>query len=278
MLDDEVCGLFNVGIRHLGIRAHALRRDDRHAVAFGEIVESIVRRDEVALALRNRGDLLLDLCIERIELGEVGGAVRPNLLLMLGHELGETVRRLLCRLLVKRNAEPEVRVDDALAVLFHAQYSVRREVRRHRRAALFKDFDHLSFEMQPVVKHEISILELFEIRRLSNVKMWVFSRWNDEVNIDVVARQLLRHIGEKRRRHRDLLLARGRIPRRTAAARCQKHRREAQSQQKQPLAVPTKHPLQKIHTAPSFKIFLACSIARSSEVVNEIEYHYFIYI
>ena len=171
-----------------------------------------------------------------------------------------------------------MRVDDALAVLFHAQYSIRREVRRHRRPALFKDFDHLALEMQSVVKHEIGILELFEIRRLSDVKMRVFSRRNDEVNIDVVARQFLRHVGEKRRRDRDLLLARGRIPRRTAAARCQKRRREAQSQQKQPLAVPTKHPLQKIHTTPSFEIFLACSIARSSKVVNEIDYHYFIYI
>ena len=116
---------------------------------------------------------------------------------MLGHELGETVRRLLRRLLVERNAEPEVRVNDALAVLFHAQYSIRREVRCHRRTALFKNFDHLALEMQPVVKHEVGVLELFEIRRLSDVKMRVFSRRNDEVNIDVVARQLLRHVGEK---------------------------------------------------------------------------------
>ena len=114
-----------------------------------------------------------------------------------------------------------MRVNDALAVLFHAQYSIRREVRRHRRPALFKDFDHLALEMQPVVKHEIGVLELFEIRRLRDVKMRIFSRRNDEVNIDVVARQFLRHVGEKRRRDRDLLLARGRIPRRTAAARRQ---------------------------------------------------------
>ena len=51
--------------------------------------------------------------------------------------------------------------------------------------------------MQPVVKHEIGVLELFEIRRLRDVKMRVFSRRNDEVDIDVVARQLLRHVGEK---------------------------------------------------------------------------------
>ena len=71
MLDNVVCRLLDVGIRNLGVRADPLRRDDIHVVAVGEVVERIVRRDEIALPLGNLCDLLCDLGIERVEVCKI---------------------------------------------------------------------------------------------------------------------------------------------------------------------------------------------------------------
>ena len=71
VLDNVVCRLFDIRICNLGVRADTLRCNDVHVVAMGEIVECVMRRDEVALTLGNLCNLLCDLRIKRIQIGKI---------------------------------------------------------------------------------------------------------------------------------------------------------------------------------------------------------------
>ena len=194
MLDNVVCRLLDVGIRNLGVRADPLRRDDIHVVAVGEVVERIVRRDEIALPLGNLRDLLCDLGIERVEVCKILLQILLNLLFMRGEQLDELRCRLLRRLLVECDIKPEMRIDDLFAVLLHVVDVRVREVLCHGDTLLLKHLCHLALEVQAVIEEEIRFLDLLKVGGLRDVEMRILTGRDNQLDVHIVARELLGHI------------------------------------------------------------------------------------
>ena len=197
MLDNVVCRLLDVGIRNLGVRADPLRRDDIHVVAVGEVVERIVRRDEIALPLGNLCDLLCDLGIERVEVCKILLQILLNLLFMRGEQLDELRCRLLRCLLVECDIKPEMRIDNLLAVLLHVVDVCIREVLCHGDALLLKHLCHLALEVQAVVEEEICLLDLLKVGWLCDVEMRILTCGDNQLDVHIIARELLCHILQK---------------------------------------------------------------------------------
>ena len=85
--------------------------------------------------------------------------------------------------------------------------------------------------MQTVIQEEIRFLDLLEVGRLGYIEMRILTRRDDELDVHIVACELLRHILKERGRDRDRFLRirrliSGAFIRRSSAASAHKGREE----------------------------------------------------
>ena len=190
-----------------------------------------MRRDEIALSLRDGRDFFLDLIVECIELTKVLLEICLDVCFVIGEELFKLRGGFFRCLFIECDVKPEMWIDNALAVLLHVVDFAVREILRHSGALLFEHFRHLALEVQTVIEEEIRFFDLLEVGRLRHIEMRILARRDDEFDVHIVACELLRHILKERGRdgHRFLCIRRlisGAFIRRSSAASAHKGREE----------------------------------------------------
>ena len=113
---------------------------------------------------------------------------------MRGEQLDELRCRLLRCLLVECDIKPKMWIDNLLAVLLHVVDVCIREVLCHGDALLLKNRCHLALEVQAVVEEEIRLLDLLEVGRLCDVEMRILACGDNQLDVHIIARELLCHI------------------------------------------------------------------------------------